>query len=71
MENLYDKNGLIFWTEKEIETRIMMGEHFHSGIMYSLKRQNSAFQSVRVEAPILTPRELINKNYGDDDVFVL
>jgi glycyl-tRNA synthetase len=71
MENLYEKNGLIFWTEEEIETRTMMEEHFHSGILYSLKKQNSAFQSVRVEAPLLTPREFVNKNYGEEDMFVV
>ncbi|MEK6828835.1 MAG: aminoacyl--tRNA ligase-related protein [Nanoarchaeota archaeon] len=68
-ESIYDKNGLIFWTEEEIQAREMMMNYFVSQIKMSLKSQNSAFEFVRVEAPILTPNELINKNYTDEDVF--
>lgn len=69
MESLYDKNGLIFWTQEEIKLRRMFEEYFHEEILKSLKRQNSAFTSIQVEAPLLTPNELINKNYTDEDVW--
>jgi glycyl-tRNA synthetase len=39
--------------------------------MLSLRSQNSAFQIVKVEAPILTPGDLINPNYTEEDVFVV
>lgn len=68
-ESIYDKNGLIFWTEEEIQLREMMMNYFVSQIKMSLKSQNSAFEFVRVEAPILTPNNLINPNYTDEDVF--
>lgn len=67
--NIYEKNGLIFWTEEEIKFRSFLEEYFSSRILNSFKRQNSAFQMVRVEAPLLTPAHLINKNYTSDDVF--
>jgi glycyl-tRNA synthetase len=68
-ETLYDRNGLIFWTEEEIQMREMMTNYFVSQMKLALKSQNSAFEFIRVEAPILTPNELINPNYTDEDVF--
>lgn len=71
METLYDKNGLIFWTEDEIKLRKMFEQYFTESVFNSLRRQNSAFQMVQVEAPLLTPTELINPNYTADDVYTL
>lgn len=71
MENFYNKNGLIFWNEEEIKLRRMFEEQFSTNILNSLRKQNSAFQMVQIEAPILTPREFVNKNYTDDDMFVV
>jgi glycyl-tRNA synthetase len=68
-ETLYDRNGLIFWTEEEIQAREMMTNYFVSQMKLALKSQNAAFEFVRMEAPILTPNECINPNYTDDDVF--
>lgn len=70
MENLYEKNGLIFWTQEEIKLRRMFEEYFSAEILSSLKKQNAAFSLIQVEAPILTPRELINKNYTDEDIYI-
>lgn len=69
MENLYEKNGLIFWTQEEIKLRRMFEEYFSTEILASLRKQNAAFQLIQVEAPLLTPRELINKGYTDEDVW--
>lgn len=71
METLYEKNGLIFWTEEEIKLRRIFEEHFTTAIINSLRSQNSAFQMVQIEAPLLTPNELINPNYSVDDVYSL
>lgn len=68
-KNLYDKNGLLFWSEEEIKLRRIFEQYFSGELMIGLKKQNSAFQSIQVEAPLLTPNELINKNYTEDDVW--
>lgn len=69
MESLYEKNGLIFWTQEEIKLRRMFEDYFSSEILASLRKQNAAFQMLQVEAPLLTPRELINKGYTDEDIW--
>jgi glycyl-tRNA synthetase len=69
MESLYEKNGLIFWTQEEIKLRRMFEDYFSAEILKSLRQQNAAFQLVQVEAPLLTPRELINKGYTDADIY--
>jgi glycyl-tRNA synthetase len=69
MESLYEKNGLIFWTQEEIKLRRQFEEYFAAEIMSSLRKQNAAFQLIQVEAPLLTPRELINKGYTDEDIW--
>lgn len=70
MKNLYNKNGLIFWSEEEIKLRKMLDEFFVRNVYDSLKKQNAGFNIVQVEAPLLTPREFVNKNYTDADMFV-
>lgn len=71
MESLYEKNGLLFWTQEEIRLRNWFEQRFSSKLLESLLKQNSAFQSIQVEAPLLTPNEHINKNYGEADVYRL
>jgi glycyl-tRNA synthetase len=69
MENLYNRNGLVFWNANEIKIRNMFEGYFTYHIMNSLRKQNSAFHAVMVEAPLLTPKNLINNNYTENDVF--
>lgn len=71
MENFYNKNGLIFWSEEEIKLRKMFEENFSSTLLNSLRKQNSAFTMVQVEAPLLTPLEFVNINYTKEDMFVV
>lgn len=71
MENLYNINGLYFWSEEEIRLRRMFEEHCVASISQNLKIQNRGFEIVQVEAPLLTPQELINKSYDIKDVFFL
>lgn len=71
MKNLYNKNGLVFWTEEEIRLRRMFEDYFSTNISMFLKTMNSAFEFVQVEASQLTPRDLINKNYTAEDVFFI
>jgi glycyl-tRNA synthetase len=70
MENLYDSNGLVFWTEEEIRLRSMFEKYFVQCLKRNLKSQNRAFDFYKCEAPLLTPTELINPNYTEEDVFV-
>lgn len=71
MYSWYNKNGLIFWTEREIRLR----DEFVRRIVYELSQvlrgQNRAFEFLQVEAPLITPNELINANYSADDVWKL
>lgn len=69
MNTLYAKNGLIFWNEEEIQIRKMMENLFVLNIKQVLKKQNSAFDFIQVEAPTLTPREFINPEYAADAMY--
>lgn len=71
MENLYNANGLIFWSEEEIRLREMFKQHFVAAISSNIKTQNRGFEIIQVEAPLITPRELINKNYSNEDLYVV
>lgn len=70
MENLYEVNGLAFWTEEDIKLRRMFEEFFLMRLKSNLKSQNRAFDFYQVEAPILTPANLINPNYTNQDVWM-
>lgn len=69
MDNLYDRNGLLFWSEEEVRLRRMFEERLVGVVAGTLKELNSAFEVIQVEAPLLTPVNLINKNYTSSDVW--
>lgn len=69
MDTLYNRNGLIFWTEREINIRQMLVNFFVGEMKTVLRNENRAFEFMQVEAPILTPFEFVNKNYTNDDYF--
>lgn len=71
MNNLYNSNGLVFWSEEEIRLRRMFEQHFVSSITLNLKTQNRGFEIIQVEAPLITPKSLINQGYSSEDLFVL
>jgi len=71
MLNLYNRNNIVFWTEDEIRLRRLLENFFVASLFGVLKEQNPAFEFHQVEAPLLTPRELINPNYADDDIYSL
>lgn len=70
MEHIYEVNGLVFWTEDEIHLR----EHFKTSFARQIKQilhsMNKAWHLIEIEAPLFTPRELINPNYTNEDVWV-
>lgn len=69
MKNLFDKNGLLFWTEADIKLRSMFQDFLVTRVHNALLKQNSAFRMIQVEAPLLTPQEFINPNYTQEDVY--
>lgn len=71
MKHLYEKNGLVFFEQKEIEYRENCEKEISLAILECMKGQNLWFQMLKVEAPILTPTNLINSNYTLDDYFNL
>lgn len=70
MQNIYNRNGIPFWTEKDIITREFLINSFIFSLKNALVKTNPAWSFHRIEAPILTPNELINSNYTEEDVWV-
>src|SRR5271170_5005220 len=69
VEQLYNVNGLIFWSEREINARKLVESHIVQAVKDSLKSMNRAWEFFQMEAPILTPKSFVNPNYTDADVF--
>jgi glycyl-tRNA synthetase len=69
MLNLYQVNGLLFWTERDILFRRHCEETLVQAMTETLKTVNPAWEFFRVEAPMLTPNVSINPNYTSEDVF--
>ncbi len=68
---LFNVNGLMFWTEREI----LLREHFRDYLVAEISRElrsiNPGFHIVGIEAPLLTPHHLINPNYTSDDIYLI
>ena len=69
MINLYTTNGLMFWNEKEIKYRNYIKQIFTDEIEDMLRSENRAWHFFEIEAPLLIPRELINPNYTNEDIW--
>lgn len=69
MINLYTTNGLMFWDEKEIKYRNYIKQIFTDEIEALLRAENRAWHFFEIEAPLLIPRELINANYTNEDIW--
>ena len=70
MEPLFDVNGLMFWTEREIRLRHQFEDHFAAEMKTILCAENPAWSFIQVDGPQLTPRDNINPNYTDEDIWV-
>lgn len=70
MLSLYNANGLVSWTARDIRLREMMIAHFAAEVTDFLKAANGAWDIRRIEAPVLVPRALISPAYGPQDIFV-
>jgi glycyl-tRNA synthetase len=70
MKILYNINGLVHWTDREISMRESMQARFAADVFHWLRCQNTAWRIDRVEAPIMIPRSMINTNYTNNDLWV-
>lgn len=64
--SLYNVNGLMFWSEEEIRVRNMIVEHMVSAVNRCLLSMNQAFKMIQCEAPLLTPKSLIDEMYAEN-----
>jgi glycyl-tRNA synthetase len=65
----FDINGLVVWSEEEINHRQYLKSFFALRVRQALKATNPAWEMTEVETPILLPRALVNPQYGEDDIF--
>ena len=70
MQNTFDINGLIFWNEEEIRLRETFRDYFARCMQVHLQALNQQWKFFYVEAPLLTPRDLLNPNYTEDDIWL-
>lgn len=70
MLNVYDINGLMFWNERQIALRNHFASHFAREIIAALQNINPAWRAYQIEAPILTPLNILNANYGKEDIYI-
>ncbi len=62
-------SGLVFWNEMQLIKREYIEKYLVSGISEILLKINKSWTLHKFEAPILTPVELINSNYTENDFF--
>lgn len=70
MQSHFDVNGLLFWDAEEIHIRRWLSDQFAFHVATILRRINAAWTFHEIEAPILTPRHLVNKNYSNENMWV-
>lgn len=70
MKPLFNVNGLMFWDAKQIALRDHLKAYFAGELETALLDQNPAWRMHEIEAPLLTPRDLLNANYTNEDIWV-
>ena len=70
MKFIYEHNGLPFFSERDIFLKDYLVKTISSEIKDILIGQNQAWKFIQIESPCLIPRNLINKNYTNDDLYV-
>lgn len=64
-----NSKGLPFWNVEDIKKRLYIKDYLTLHLQNILCQLNQAWNFQEIEAPILTPLELINPNYTDNDYF--
>lgn len=67
---IYNTNGLVFWTEEEINLRRHFELTLKNEIYNVLRKANQAWVFHHIEAPLLTPKDIVNPNYTNADIWV-
>lgn len=70
MKPIYEINGLVHWTEREINARERFTRFFADEVSSFLRSENKAWEIERTEGPIMLPRTMVNPNYTDDDLWM-
>jgi glycyl-tRNA synthetase len=68
-QNLYFKNGFLFYDEAWINKRERVEQAIKEELFLALQKMNSAFKFFKIEAPLITPYELINNSYSKEDLW--
>lgn len=71
MKPIFEHNGLVWWSEEEIQTRRMVFDYFVRNIRSGLLEINPAWRFFECETPILMPLISISNSYSVDDYFNL
>jgi glycyl-tRNA synthetase len=69
MVSIFNTNGLVVWTEQDIQFREFCTTYISSVIKESLLTENNAWKFYRIESSLLTPNALINPEYSDSQVY--
>ncbi len=70
MINLYNKNGLVHWTQKEIRIREILRDYFVAEITEALYKLNKAWTFHQCDAPILQAPILSPPNVRNEELEV-
>lgn len=71
MIKIYTDNGLPFFNAEWIRDRRYAERVIADAMQDALRSANLAWQFEQIEAPCLIPAELVSKEYGSDDLFIL
>ena len=69
MKSLYDIHGLMFWDQSQIVAREKLIVDISQSLFNLFTDINRAWIFKRVEAPLLMPKHLLNKNYTEEDIW--
>jgi glycyl-tRNA synthetase len=70
MEFIYDFNALPFFNKKDLLLKDYLVRRIELEIQEILHAQNKAWQFIQIEAPSLIPRQYINQNYTNEDIWM-
>lgn len=69
MKTIFETNGLVSYTEKEIEYREFFIKRLSQSVADTLRSRNSAWKVRRIETSTLLPTSEVNPEYNKDSYF--
>lgn len=70
MHPLFNVNGLMFWDAEEIALRRNFEAFFAARMQTVLQGMNPQWALHQIEGPLINPRDLLNPNYTEEDIWV-